>query len=575
MDASISIEASRTSRDQRTAIVCLCCILAVCLIFGFRAWQWDILPRITSLGFNVVVSLVAIWLIRRDGITNLSSAIALVGMAVAVAVAAYTSGGISSFATMWVLALPLLGGLIGRQQGALIGFVMSVACFIVLYYLEKNQGSPPNLTPAAFQENQERLHQLAVLLIVGISVYTFFQREKIADTEIDEATAALEAEIQARTIAEQAAKDSNTAKSEFLANISHEIRTPMNGILGVLQLLNREALAEKQQHLVELGLTSSKIMLGLINDLLDIAKIEAGKIEIEHNNFDIRNLLERTHKCTSQQAEDKPIDVTFNYELDQDWVCGDSLRLEQVLNNLVSNAIKFTSQGSIEVNARYSREARQLSVSVIDSGIGIDESALKKIFQPFTQAEASTTRVYGGTGLGLTICTQLIDAMDGKLSVQSEPGKGSCFQFELPMTPVVKIEKPAPKDEKLSLRCENLHILLVEDNPINAELSLAMLEDMDLSIDLACNGEEALNMVAANNYQLVLMDCQMPVMDGYEAASNIRNQLNLTDLPIIALTANAMAGDREKCLAAGMNDYLTKPIDPDELERKLDHWLTT
>ncbi|MFT7246098.1 MAG: signal transduction histidine kinase/CheY-like chemotaxis protein [Candidatus Azotimanducaceae bacterium] len=577
MSLSFSPAAARANRARRTALICLSCVIAACLLFSFRAWQWEIWLRLWTLGFAAACSLLVIWMHQRQGVTKQSSGLVMIGVAVAVFGAAYTGGGITSFGTMWLLALPLLGGLIGNKAGALTGMVTAVTCLGVLLVLEMNYGPPPNLTPIDFQLGQDRLHQLGSLLVIGICVYAFINQVAVSDAELDANVDILKGEVEARKTAEHEANQANQAKSEFLANMSHEIRTPMNGILGVLRLLAKDTLTPKHRNLVDLGLTSSENLLQLINDLLDIAKIESGKIEIEVSTFNARSIFEHVFQRALHQVMDENVELTLDCQLNHDWVQGDSLRLQQILLNLVSNAIKFTHFGKIEISAEYSSKDHRLKGSVIDSGIGIAEPALKDIFEPFTQAEASTTRKYGGTGLGLSICHQLVVMMDGEFTVESEPGNGSCFSFDLPMPPGEPAVEPLPSDiVKLTVRTpDQIRILLVEDNAINAELSLILLEDFHVSVDLAENGEVAVNMIANNDYQLVLMDCQMPVMDGYEATNKVRNELKLKDLPIIALTANAMTGDREKCLAAGMSDYLTKPIDPSELEEKLDHWLVS
>ena len=577
MSHVLSIEQSRARRGENIALMTIGWALLSTLFFAIRAWQWGIEIRIATLGCNLVLGLLAIQMIRRDGRTSISSAIAMLGLAIAITGAVLTSGGTTSISTLWLLMLPVLGGLIGDRQGTAIGIGCSISAYGLMFCGEYMWGALPNLTPPELQANQAYMHQFATLFIVSICVYTFLHQVRNSDNELDTHIVELEKEIAARTEAELAAVQANKSKSEFLANISHEIRTPLNGIIGVLQILEKDAnLAEKQQHLVDLGMTSSTTLLALINDLLDIAKIESGKFAIEEEAFDLHGLVTSLHERARQLTLDKPVEVSMDCKLDCDWVKGDVLRLEQVLLNLISNAVKFTPRGHIRLAFRYDQHSQILHASITDTGIGISETALSQVFDAFTQAESTTTRQYGGTGLGLAICNQLLHLMRSELKVESELDQGSRFEFSIPLRPAISgiiVDQTPHLDTPGSLPGGS-KVLLVEDNPINAELSLAMLEDLSLEVELATNGAEALELATSNRYQIILMDCQMPVMDGYEATSRIRQQDSLKNLPIIALTANAMNGDREKCLAAGMNDYLTKPIDPEALEEKLAHWLS-
>jgi signal transduction histidine kinase/CheY-like chemotaxis protein len=515
-------------------------------------------------------------LIYNRGVSRLQTSIFLLGAVAAVYGAAFTSGGLSSFAMAWLLTIPLLGGLVGNRFGAIAGFILSALGMILFIVYQAQYGPPDNLMPGDAGLRQERLHQWATLIIVTICVYAFLTQEKNTDDDLDRHMLALRNEVADRAVAEQEAKDASRAKSEFLANISHELRTPMNGIIGVLGLLDRTNLDERQKHLVEMGASSSKIMLTLVNDLLDIAKIESGKFVIEEKTFNVRELFNNLRERTEQQLIDKPICLVFHCDLECDGLRGDERRLEQVLLNLLSNAIKFTHQGKIHLEVAYNEQTQSLSCAVRDTGIGISPEAQTRIFSPFVQAEASTTRQYGGTGLGLAISKQLLQLMDSDLQLVSTPGQGSTFSFTLSLSPAAEVKLEMPKERPPAPPArDQATVLLVEDNAVNAELSRTLLEDLELQVHHAENGQEALEMARQNHYRLILMDCQMPVMDGYEATENIRKIPELQQLPIIALTANAMVGDREKCLSVGMNDYLSKPLDFDELEAKLNQWLPT
>ncbi len=381
----------------------------------------------------------------------------------------------------------------------------------------------------------------------------------------------------------QAADSANQAKSEFLANMSHEIRTPMNLILGTSQLLQRTELDVRQQNLLEVLQRNGQTLLTLINDVLDLSKLEAQELRIESKPFDLLSLLETTFANFVPSAEAKGLmmELEIGGSLPT-LVVGDSFRLQQVLRNLLGNAIKFTPQGSIVMRSHHiktTQEEVEVRFSVTDTGIGIDANAQENLFEPFIQADNSSTRQYGGTGLGLTICRRIVELMNGEIGVDSEPSAGSTFWF------VVPFEKAGDSEDILEV--QSLHssavddsdstqvrILVAEDNVDNRDLLVMLLEDMGYdNVITVENGEEALAKTSAESFDLILMDCQMPIVDGYEATRKLRQQSSSNSgIPVIAITANAMQGDRDKCLSAGMNDYITKPFVSETLESLIARW---
>ena len=380
---------------------------------------------------------------------------------------------------------------------------------------------------------------------------------------------------------EQKLIDANKAKSSFLANMSHEIRSPMNGVIGMNSVMLQNPLSKEQRVRAWAIKSSANSMLKIVNDILDFSKIEAGQLKVESHEFDFSDLIHDFISSISNRIESK--NLTFSYHIESDinqWYKGDSGRIRQVLSNLVDNAIKFTEKGGITLHCKIIEETSGhalVQFNITDTGIGISKNLHQNIFERFTQEDISTTRKYGGTGLGLSICRKLSVLMGGDIGFESEPQKGSDFWFTVSLVKV-KVLAEIPRNNST----EHQHtvklsgkVLVVDDNSTNLMVAKGMLEIYDIDIDEAHNGVEALLALKEKSYDLIFMDCHMPVMDGYEATGKIRNLSphKKGQVPIVAMTASAMQGDREKCIVAGMDDYISKPIDLAELEKILKQWL--
>ena len=433
------------------------------------------------------------------------------------------------------------------------------------------------------------LHELQVHQIeLEIQNEELRQARADADTALERLTelnANLESLVTARTAelltARDAAQSADRAKTSFLANMSHEIRTPMNGILGMAHLLRRSDITPRQADQLDKIEVAGRHLMGVLNDILDFSKIEAGKLRLEYVDFTLDTVVGDTLAIVADSAAAKGLLRTSDLSAMPQALCGDPTRLSQAILNYLGNAIKFTRQGSVSLTGRVMEETATgylLRFEVCDTGIGMTREQQGQLFEAFTQADNSTTREFGGTGLGLAITRRIAHLMDGDVGVESTPGKGSCFWLSARLgkgRPTAATTTGEAGDEEQILRRDHAgaRILIVDDEPINLEVAKILLEDVGLQIDTAEDGVEAVRKAGEADYALILMDVHMPKMGGLEATRTIRALPGRGATPILAMTASAFSPDRDRCLAAGMNDYIAKPVNVDTLFTTLLRWL--
>jgi two-component system sensor histidine kinase/response regulator len=404
-------------------------------------------------------------------------------------------------------------------------------------------------------------------------------RHRLQDM-VDQRTQQLRAVNAELVLSRDRAEAANRAKSAFLANMSHEIRTPMNAIIGLTHLLQRSPVDDTQRNRLDRIGDAASHLLQIINDILDLSKIESGKLELEQIDFSLADLLQRALALVADSARHKGLALRCQAQGAPELLRGDPTRVSQALVNLLSNAVKFTEQGSVDVQVDLQQQDADgllLRFAVADTGIGIAPEVADQLFSAFVQADASTTRRFGGTGLGLAITQRLAAMMGGSVGVDSRPGQGSTFWFSVRLQPGHAVAggwaPDSHAEDELRRRCSGARVLLVEDNPVNQEVARELMQAVGLQVQVADNGQQALDAVARSRFDLVLMDVQMPVMDGLQATRRLRSQDGLAGLPILAMTAHAFGEDRQACLDAGMNDHVVKPIDLRQLYTALLRWL--
>ncbi len=540
--------------------------------YGLLFWFYDLTTPALIMILVPAAALPALFLLTRRGSSEDGGRVMSIIAFLVILNALVGRGGMDSNCAAWLLCAPLLGfTMVGPRHGRNLSICAALA-FVAVWATEFFGPALPWQLPPELTAVMPLLDYPAIALIFGaiLSTQVSIWEGLIQGMRSTNKRAMLE--IEERKRAEEMATQAAQARTIFLATMSHEIRTPLNGVLGLTQVLLNSRLDADQEQLARTMQSSGRLLRALLDDVLDYSKIDSDQMEVEQIPLDLPALCQETVRFWEEKARQKNILLLFTTKPQgPKWVVSDPTKLRQILGNLVSNAIKFTDAGSVRIIL--SQTGDQLVLEVQDTGIGMEPQALTHIFDAFRQADESTTRRYGGTGLGLAICKGLAVRMNGQLNVRSNLGQGTIFTLVLPLQPAIAPPSLAPSTAWTHNTLSGIEVLVAEDNPVNQMVIRRLLERSGLIVRMTSNGLECQHAYHLRQPDLILMDCQMPVCDGYQATQALR-EAGAT-LPIIALTANTMPGDRAKCLAAGMSDHSGKPIEINQLLACIERWQST
>ncbi|MFT5586868.1 MAG: signal transduction histidine kinase/ActR/RegA family two-component response regulator [Cognaticolwellia sp.] len=527
-----------------------------------------LIPLAVAIACGLMFVPLTIGLARR-GRVQLAVHHFMVWLLLGIAVGIWQRGGLQYSVSSWLACVPVLSFLFLGLRGGMFWTAATAAC-AVAFFVGQRQGW---IVSSPIGEGQADtlvlLDYICLPATIAGAMWSHMAGQDSVVTALDQGNEMLRAQVAERKRAEELAQEAIRARDEFVATMSHEVRTPLNGVLGLSELLSTTELNSEQRELAKMVHDSGHLLRRLLDDVLDYSKIDGEQLVLEARPFHLETVCDQLAGREGAAMGERGVKMRLDLHADcPDWVLGDSVRLCQVLGNLISNAAKFTPAGSVML--RVFGHPGGLSFEVEDTGIGMNPQEMARVFEPFAQADSSTTRRFGGTGLGLTISSGIVQNMGGEISVRSTPGVGTVFQVRLPL---LACEPPVSKDRDSVqvLRLDDVLVLVAEDNVVNRVVISRFLQEMGARVVLVADGKACLEAWQAQAPDLILMDCQMPLMDGYQAAAAIRAQGG--ELPIIALTANTSVKDRERSIASGMNDHLGKPLSIEQLSACLAHWL--